>query len=206
MSTVFRVTPWNHYKPANQEREPDVPNDNNVSDDMDEDVDMEAPQISILLDDKTPPPAQPKFRVKLLVNDKRRDSSQASREEEPEDADEEEEEEDELIDDDDEDAASAQAGRGGVAPKRSGRNKGRTSGAGSAISRRKSTNSVLPEPAPAVAWFEASGPDADAGKPGESVDVSESASVASATNTPSASTKKRPAAKGGARVRKPPVK
>ncbi|KAH7886230.1 hypothetical protein F5I97DRAFT_1878595 [Phlebopus sp. FC_14] len=92
---------------------------------MDEDVDMDAPQISTLREENTPPPSRTsKFRVKLLVGDKKGKMkssppsvSTASRKNVPvpipqsharsdEDV-EEEDEEDQLIDDDDDVQMSA---------------------------------------------------------------------------------------------------
>lgn len=86
---------------------------------MPEDVEMDAPQISTLRDEETPEP-QPtpartsKFRVKLLVNEKKAKRSTASTPSVPrkqpapsvesEDEDEDEEEEDQLIDDDEDES------------------------------------------------------------------------------------------------------
>ncbi|KIJ66429.1 hypothetical protein HYDPIDRAFT_109459 [Hydnomerulius pinastri MD-312] len=95
---------------------------------MDEDVDMDAPQISTLREENTPPPSRTsKFRVKLLVGDKKgkgKSSSPSvsgaprknvppppqpqSRAQSDEDE-EEEDEEDQLIDDEDEPAPSISA-------------------------------------------------------------------------------------------------
>lgn len=199
-ASPWRASPWNHYKPANQDHDPEQnPTNEHPTSDMDEDVDMDAPQISILQDDKTPPPAAKttKFRVKLLVNDKKRDHSQASREDEPE----EDQEEDELIDDDDEDAA--QVSRSEVTPKRV--RKSRASAAGA--SRRKSAKTAAPGAGPSMTWVEISGPDTEAGKQGQPGDAWESASVAS--NTPasaSVSVKKKPAPKGGAKPKQSATK
>ncbi|KAJ7687382.1 hypothetical protein B0H17DRAFT_1070032 [Mycena rosella] len=74
-----------------------------LKEEQDQDVDMDAPQISTLHQEDSPPP--PPRRVKLLVKDTRAAASQASSsrkralsdDEEPE----EEDEEDQLIDDDD---------------------------------------------------------------------------------------------------------
>jgi Wiskott-Aldrich syndrome protein len=72
---------------------------------MDGDIDMDAPQISTLRDEETPPPTRTsKFRVKLLINDSKGAASSSSRKQgEDEDEDEDEDEEDQLIDDDDDD-------------------------------------------------------------------------------------------------------
>ncbi|KII93941.1 hypothetical protein PLICRDRAFT_132211 [Plicaturopsis crispa FD-325 SS-3] len=80
---------------------------------MDDDVDMEAPHISTLREEDSPPP-QPsssrpvtsKFRVKLLVNESNRPGSSSAARKVPQrsdDEDEDEDEEDQLIDDDDDD-------------------------------------------------------------------------------------------------------
>ncbi|KAI6048020.1 hypothetical protein EDC04DRAFT_2921123 [Pisolithus marmoratus] len=92
---------------------------------MDEDVDMDAPQISTLLEENTPPPTRTsKFRVKLLVGEKKnkgkgsppsvsaaaRKSVQSGPTPVPSDEDvEEEDEEDQLIYDDDGPAPSTVA-------------------------------------------------------------------------------------------------
>lgn len=81
---------------------------------MDEDVDMDAPQISTLRDEESPPPARvSKFRVKLLLKQSKetgvssgsgsRRSSLAGQNDFDE---EEEDEEDQLIDDDDDDTST----------------------------------------------------------------------------------------------------
>ncbi|CCM03664.1 uncharacterized protein FIBRA_05808 [Fibroporia radiculosa] len=79
---------------------------------MNEDVDMDAPQISTLREEETPEP-QPartsKFRVKLLVNEGKRSGSSTRKEvrgRSEDEEDEEDEEEDQLIDDDDDDDVS----------------------------------------------------------------------------------------------------
>ena len=75
---MFRASPWISYEPAESKvhhgSPPDPIKAKPATDDMDEDVDMDAPQISILRDEESPPPPQQptrtsKFRVKLLVND-----------------------------------------------------------------------------------------------------------------------------------------
>ena len=75
---MFRASPWISYEPAESKVHHGSPPDSikakSTTDDMDEDVDMDAPQISILRDEESPPPPQQptrtsKFRVKLLVND-----------------------------------------------------------------------------------------------------------------------------------------
>ncbi|EIW87145.1 hypothetical protein CONPUDRAFT_149182 [Coniophora puteana RWD-64-598 SS2] len=97
-------------------------------DPMDEDVDMDAPQISTLREENTPPPSrQSKFRVKLLVSEKGSGSGASASpsstprklptdippvpSETPEGdvGDDDEDEEDQLIDDDDDDVQAASA-------------------------------------------------------------------------------------------------
>lgn len=114
---MFRASPWISYEPSLDSRYPNSSDPIAPDfDDMDEDVDMDAPQISTLREEETPPP-QPsharthKFRVKLLVNENKGSGSPSSsaarkavagqtEDEDGEDEDE-EDEEDQLIDDDD---------------------------------------------------------------------------------------------------------
>ena len=170
---------------------------------MEEDIDMDAPQISILQDDKTPPPSTStslkptKFKVKLLVN-KKRSASQAL----PDD-DHGEDEEDELIDDDEEVPQPADPQLANpppppaAPPKRASRSKAAKTG--TATSRRKpkaqpAADSSQPEN---ITWFEVSQPDSE-GKPSKAaLDNADSTSVASASTT------KKPAR---TRTRKPPAK
>ncbi|PCH34090.1 hypothetical protein WOLCODRAFT_22452 [Wolfiporia cocos MD-104 SS10] len=113
---MFRVTPWITYDPS-----PDARNETHSRTHsrshfitMNDDVDMDAPQISTLREEETPEP-QPsrtsKFRVKLLVNEGKLQrsasmGSSTSQRQLPgvsdEDEDEDEDEEDQLIDDDEE--------------------------------------------------------------------------------------------------------
>lgn len=170
---------------------------------MDEDIDMDAPQISILQEDKTPPPSTPsslkptKFKVKLLVN-KKRSASQAL----PDDG-HGEDEEDELIDDDEEvpqpadPQPTAPPPPPAAPPKRASRSK--ASKAGASASRRK------PKVQPAadtpqvdnITWFEVSQPDSEVKPSKATLDNTDSASVASTTTT------KKPTK---TRTRKPPAK
>jgi hypothetical protein len=113
---MFRASPWITYDPpASDSQAPPQQLDN--------DTDMDAPQISTLHDDGESPPSNSpartgKFRVKLLINEARMGTKfitfngetgeeagigEEAEEEEPE----EDEEEDQLIDDQDDDAASA---------------------------------------------------------------------------------------------------
>jgi hypothetical protein len=111
---MFRASPWISYEPAESKNHPPAPAPIATTvEHVDEDVDMDAPQISILREEQTPPP-QPtrtsKFRVKLLVNDTGVVSpspSSASRKQtlvrgDDEAIENDEDEEDQLIDDDDE--------------------------------------------------------------------------------------------------------
>jgi Wiskott-Aldrich syndrome protein len=171
---------------------------------MDEDIDMDAPQISILQDDKTPPPSTPaslkptKFKVKLLVN-KKRSASQALPE-----GDRGEDEEDELIDDDEDVPRTADPQPvvppppPTAPPKRASRSKAAKTGAGA--SRRKPKAQPAADTTQAdnnITWFEVSQPDSE-GKPSKAVlDNTDSASVASTSTT------KKPTK---TRTRKPPAK
>ena len=203
---VFRVAPWRPYIPVTDADDPpteDLPqNRHHIRHDaMDEDIDMDAPQISILQDDKTPPPASSslkptKFKVKLLVN-KKRSASQAL----PDD-DHGEDEEDELIDDDEEAPKPAepqpptQPPPPAAPPKRASRSK--AAKAGAAPSRRKPKAQPATDTAQVdnITWFEVSQPDAE-GKPSKvAADNTDSASVASTSTT------KKPRT----RTRKPAVK
>ncbi|TFK56469.1 hypothetical protein OE88DRAFT_22824 [Heliocybe sulcata] len=107
---MFRASPWISYDPSNTSRTDEElqPSSDTFrySYHMSDDVDMDAPQISTLREEDSPPPAPvrtSKFRVKLLVNENKgvpssSPSKQGTGETEEE---EEEEEEDQLIDDDD---------------------------------------------------------------------------------------------------------
>ena len=162
---------------------------------------MDAPQISILQEDKTPPPAEPpslkptKFKVKLLVN-KKRSASQAL----PEDG-HGEDEEDELIDDDEEVPKTADPQPApppplpAAPPKRASRSKAGKTGA-TAASRRKPKAQPVPDSAQAT-WLEVLMPDSE-GKPSKAaLDSADTTSVAS-TSTTKKSTK--------TRTRKPPAR
>lgn len=105
----FRASPWISYDPSTTQ-----PDDAQRlgNDEMDMDIDMDAPQISTLReDDDTPPPAKTrvsKFRVKLRVNEPSSSAPPSSSPRGPhtprdteEDDEDEEDEEDQLADDDD---------------------------------------------------------------------------------------------------------
>jgi len=191
---MFRVTPWRPYVPVPEVEDPptEILSQNRHHtrrDAMDEDIDMDAPQISILQDDKTPPPPTSslkptKFKVKLLVN-KKRSASQAL----PDDG-HGEDEEDELIDDDEEAPQPAdpqpatQPPPPAAPPKRASRAKAAKTGAGT--SRRKSKAQPAAETAQVdnnITWFDISQPDAE-GKPSKiAADNTDSASVASTSTT-----------------------
>lgn len=114
----FRASPWIHF---NAEPHPDHPrSDNNIRfRSMNEDVDMDAPQISTLREEASPEPQASrtsKFRVKLLMGDNKRAGSsagtvsakKADANPDTEDEDEDDEdEEDQLIDDDDDEPKAA---------------------------------------------------------------------------------------------------
>lgn len=194
---MFRVTPWKSYIPITTIGDPpSLLQDNHHGhyDTMDEDIDMDAPQISILQDDKTPPP-QPKFKVKLLVGNKKRSASQAL----PDD-DRGEDEEDELIDDDEEvpqpadPQPAAPPPPPSAPPKRASRSK--ASKAGTSASRRK-PKAQPADAAQDLTWVDPPQPDSE-GKPSKAaLDNTDSASVASASTT------KKPTK---TRTRKPPAK
>ena len=206
---MFRVTPWKPYIPITEADGGPLPRNlaprnrhHNRNNAMDEDIDMDAPQISILQDDKTPPPSTPstlkptKFKVKLLVN-KKRSASQAL----PDDA-HGEDEEDELIDDDEvvpqpaDPQPTAPPPPPAAAPKRASRSRASKSGG---ASRRRSKAQPTADAAQVdnITWFEVSQPDSE-GKPSKAaLDNTDSASVASATTT------KKPTK---TRTRKPPAK
>lgn len=109
---MFRVSPWIPYDP-NADTQHDSRSDNRHRN-MNEDVDMDAPQISTLREEETPEP-QPnpsrtsKFRVKLVMSEGSKrpgfsagPSTKKSVARGETDDDEDDEEEDQLIDDDDE--------------------------------------------------------------------------------------------------------
>ncbi|EGO05285.1 hypothetical protein SERLA73DRAFT_164841 [Serpula lacrymans var. lacrymans S7.3] len=110
---MFRVSPWINYTPSGSPNSRELSNNNPAN--MDDDVDMDAPEISTLREENTPPPIRTsKFRVKLLVKDNKKGSSissnRSSRKQpagptpgRSEDDAEDEDEEDQLIDDDDDD-------------------------------------------------------------------------------------------------------
>ncbi|EKM61434.1 uncharacterized protein PHACADRAFT_248039 [Phanerochaete carnosa HHB-10118-sp] len=111
---MFRVSPWIQYDP-NGETQQDHSRSDHRFRNMNEDVDMDAPQISTLKEEETPEPQpspgrQTKFRVKLVMNDNKLRAAPpagpSGRKEEPklesEDEEDEDEEEDQLIDDDEE--------------------------------------------------------------------------------------------------------
>jgi len=171
--------------------------------DRDEDVDMDAPQISILQDDKTPPPSTPaslkptKFKVKLLVN-KKRSASQAL----PED-DAGEDEEDELIDDDEEVPQPADPQPTlpppppAAPPKRASRSKAAKTGAGTSRRKSKAQPAADTSQVENITWLEVSQPDGE-GKPSKAaLDSADTASVTSATTTkkPARTRTRKPAAK-----------
>ncbi|KAK1217102.1 hypothetical protein PQX77_020248 [Marasmius sp. AFHP31] len=100
----FRVGPWVSYEPP--------PSSSSLTSSfsvMDPDVDMDAPQISTLRDEQTPPPqkaSNPRFKLKLVVKDKTKtitssSAGKSNTRENEEGEEEDEDQEDQLIDDDD---------------------------------------------------------------------------------------------------------
>ena len=125
---MFRASPWITYDPpAGDNQAP--------SQQLDNDTDMDAPQISTLHDDGESPPSNSpartgKFRVKLLVNEARMGTKFITfngetgeeagiGEEAEEDEPEEDEEEDQLIDDQD-DTSTHAASASGTVPAKAG--------------------------------------------------------------------------------------
>ncbi|KAH8991967.1 hypothetical protein EDB92DRAFT_1945528 [Lactarius akahatsu] len=126
---MFRASPWITYDPPASDNQ-------TPSQQLDNDTEMDAPQISTLHDDGESPPsnASPartgKFRVKLLINEARMGTKFITfngetgeeagiGEEAEEDEPEEDEEEDQLIDDQD-DASAHAASTSGTVPARAG--------------------------------------------------------------------------------------
>ena len=205
---MFRAAPWKPYIPITEAdgphpaRSPPRNRHHNHNDTMDEDIDMDAPQISILQDDKTPPPATSsslkptKFKVKLLVN-KKRSASQAL----PEDG-HGEDEEDELIDDDEEvpqpadPQPAAPPPPPAAPPKRASRSKASKTGTGASRRKSKAQPAADATQVDNITWLEVSQLDSE-GKPSKAaLDNTDSASVASTTTKKPTRT----------RTRKPPAK
>ncbi|TFY67970.1 hypothetical protein EVG20_g3734 [Dentipellis fragilis] len=116
---MFRASPWISYGPISTDSSSPHHASRHGSE-MDEDVDMDAPQISTLREEDSPPPTSSpartgKFRVKLLVNNEAKantkfisfngetgeEAGETDEVDEEDEADEEDDEEDQLIDDDD---------------------------------------------------------------------------------------------------------
>lgn len=152
---MFRVSPWISYDPTAENHGDSSARQQK----MNEDVDMDAPQISTLPEEQTPEP-QPspsrtsKFRVKLVMSDPKRTASaagtssrKASERGASGDDDDDDDEEDQLIDDDDDEAkppppppvsAPPPPSTRGTATKRGagvGRGRGRGRGRGGKIAR-----------------------------------------------------------------------
>ena len=116
---MFRASPWINYEPSGGDSRGQLtlPTDHHPAhynnrarlhyNIMNHNVDMEAPQISTLRDEESPPPppnpTRGKFRVNLLVGEKIQRKNPAPRVASDDDEDEEQDEleEDQLIDDDD---------------------------------------------------------------------------------------------------------
>ena len=202
---MFCVPLWKAYTPITSEPARNLPRNrhHNRHDAMEEDIDMDAPQISILQDDKTPPPSTPsslkptKFKVKLLVN-KKRSASQAL----PDNV-HGEDEEDELIDDDEvvpqpvDPQPAVPPPPPVVPPKRASRSKAAKTGASASRRKPKAQPAADTSQVGDITWFEVSQPDGE-GKPSKAaLDSADTASAASASTT------KKPAR---TRTRKPPAK
>ncbi|KAH9056963.1 hypothetical protein EDB87DRAFT_1140256 [Lactarius vividus] len=123
---MFRASPWITYDPPASDNQ-------TPSQQLDNDTEMDAPQISTLHDDGESPPSPArtgKFRVKLLINEARMGTKFITfngetgeeagiGEEAEEDEPEEDEEEDQLIDDQD-DASTHAASTSGAVPAKAG--------------------------------------------------------------------------------------
>lgn len=116
MSSSFRVSPWVTYEPTTSYPNRQQPR---PVTEMDVDVDMDAPQISTLPEEATPPPASVKSSLKSKPGWSKPQGWSKGPNGPPlhsgksphsrEDQDEPEEEEDQLIDDDDDDAPQPSA-------------------------------------------------------------------------------------------------
>ncbi|KAF9270856.1 hypothetical protein L218DRAFT_983255 [Marasmius fiardii PR-910] len=173
----FRVGPWVPYEP------PSTSSQTSTFGVMDHDVDMDAPQISTLREEETPPPPKannPRFKLKLVVKDKTKTitSSSAGKThpgEEEEGEDEEDDQEDQLIDDDDDGPipasllSSKRKAAPVATPSGSGKRKSRKSDHGSKKSEgggeghhgklkekvTQNQQSGAPNLAPTMSWFQA---------------------------------------------------
>ena len=200
---MFRVAPWKPYIPITEADDPPTKNYHNRHNTMEEDIDMDTPQISILQEDKTPPPSASsslkptKFKVKLLVN-KKRSASQALPDDEHG-----EDEEDELIDDDEEGPQPAEPQPTvpppppAAPPKRASRSKASKTGASTSRRKPKAQPAADTTQGENITWCEVSQPDSEAKPSKAALDNTDTASVASATTT------KKPTK---TRTRKPPAK
>ncbi|KAG7099895.1 hypothetical protein E1B28_001696 [Marasmius oreades] len=166
----FRVGPWVSYEPPSSSH-------TSTFGVMDDDVDMDAPQISTLRDEQTPPPPKannPRFKLKLVVKDKTKTITSSAGKpytgDDEEGEEEEEDQEDQLIDDDDGPipAASLSSKRkaGTAAPGGSGKRKarksdhGKKSEVGDGSVQGKPKEKVTQQPgapnlAPTMSWFQA---------------------------------------------------
>lgn len=192
---MFRASPWISYDPASGDpRTEDLTTTaithNHSESDMDEDVDMDAPHISTLREEDSPPPQSSpshtgKFRVNLVVNEPKpgtkfitfngetgeeaRESDEADEEEDVE-----EEEEDQLIDDDEEGISSTVVTPGPSAPGSSTRGAAPTKrgkGRGGGTKRKGRTGAL--NPAPLMTTFEVSPPASHAVRTSPSRDVAD---------------------------------
>ncbi|KAG6911307.1 hypothetical protein DXG01_002146 [Tephrocybe rancida] len=193
--SMFRVSPWVSYDPATQ------PSDSN---DADQDLDMDAPEISILKDEESPPPQQKGSTSGRRTKTAHKSAWPRPRRKEihtDDEYDEVEEEEDQLIDDDEDELmkpvpvnALPNPTRSGEASKKrtSSKRKPRKSEKRIAEDERKTQEKAMTnvsgrlDLAPTVTWFEVTPSE----PPG---DVSESVSapiVPTKSGTPKKASKK----------------
>ncbi|KAI0067984.1 hypothetical protein BV25DRAFT_1911020 [Artomyces pyxidatus] len=175
---------------------------------QDRDTDMDAPQISTLRDDDSPPPAPSptrtgKFRVKLLVNETKPGTKfitfngetgeeAAGPSDGPDEEDvPDEDEEDQLIDDDDEPRAGARAKRA--------QSKGKTLG-------KRKARPGAPAGKPLMTTFEVDPPESHASRASPSRDASELASAAASPMPQPAPTKRKSVPKGTTPAQRAPRK
>ncbi|KAI0964350.1 hypothetical protein AcW1_001189 [Taiwanofungus camphoratus] len=205
---MFRVSPWITYDPSPDARSEPLVRSNIHFYNMNDDVEMDAPQISTLREEETPEP-QPtpartsKFRVKLLVNEGKRSGSLASSASqkqthaESDDEDEDEDEEDQLIDDDDEDLKptavipplTTVSSRGSPAKRGQGRGRGGK--------RKSSGRAGAQDLGPNMTWFEVNSADSIPAATGLQGEVWDAPMAGSSAPAPPPLAKKRAApAKG----------
>ncbi|KAA1471433.1 hypothetical protein DENSPDRAFT_115569 [Dentipellis sp. KUC8613] len=223
---MFRASPWISYGPISTDSSSPHHASRHGSE-MDEDVDMDAPQISTLREEDSPPPTSSpartgKFRVKLLVNNNEtkmntkfisfngetgEEAGETDEVDEEDEADEEDDEEDQLIDDDDDvNSVSVASGppvagpssRGG-GPSKRGQKKSRGQG-------KRRGRAGAPIPAALMSTFEASPAEHPAAVPSplrEPVDLPIVEATAPSVPSPP---KKKPVPKGTTAAQRAPRK